>query len=361
MKIQNYHLLFQAVVGSHSHGTNVEGSDIDRKGVYIQTPKDILYDGYKPQIEVGKDETYYELRRFLELCEKANPTVLELLYSPWDCIEYQHVCFDTIVEHRSIFLTKKCRLSFGGYAVEQIIKAKGLQKKMNWENERIIRRDILDFCFVHEGCGSTPVKDYLRMKGIGQDKAALVRLPHMKDCYAMYFDEGKTFQWTEVPKGIARDIFESNDVSLSSIPKEVATFGIPSMLYFNKDAYSTHCREYNEYLNWLRNRNTQRYVDIKNHNQKIDGKNMLHCVRLIETALEIPEQKEINVRRQNTDYLKSIRKGEVDLNTLITKCEKDIVTLDSSFITSDLPDEVEKTFTKNLIITVREQFEKSNG
>jgi predicted nucleotidyltransferase len=96
MKIRDHQIIFKAIVGSHSYGTNVEGSDIDFKGVYIQTPKSVLYDGYVPQIEVGKDETYYEVRRFLELCETANPTVLELLYSPEDCIIYEHPVFKLI-------------------------------------------------------------------------------------------------------------------------------------------------------------------------------------------------------------------------------------------------------------------------
>ena len=64
----------------------------------------------------------------------------------------------------------------------------------------------------------------------------------------------------------------------------------------------------------MKERNEARWVDVKSHGQKIDGKNMMHCRRLMDMAREIGEGKGINVRRENADYLISIRKGEVDLN-----------------------------------------------
>ena len=55
---------------------------------------------YKEQIDVGKDECYYEIRRFLQLLQSANPTVLELLYSPKDCIVKTSPQFELLVQHR---------------------------------------------------------------------------------------------------------------------------------------------------------------------------------------------------------------------------------------------------------------------
>jgi hypothetical protein len=39
-----------------------------------------------------------------------------------------------------------------------------------------------------------------------------------------------------------------------------------------------------EYQEWLQKRNLQRWVDVKSHDQKIDGKNMMHCYRLVQMA-----------------------------------------------------------------------------
>jgi predicted nucleotidyltransferase len=84
--------------------------------------------GYTKQINVNKDYTGWELNRFLELMETNNPTVLELLNSPEDCIISKHPLFDLVLGHKQDFITKICKDSFGGYA-RQNKKANGLDKK----------------------------------------------------------------------------------------------------------------------------------------------------------------------------------------------------------------------------------------
>src|SRR5688572_31031736 len=112
-------VIFGAIVGSHAYGTNVEGSDIDRKWVYVQSPMDLFINGYRQQVEIGKDEVAFELSRFLELAKKANPTVLELMFTPDDCVIYEHPTWSLIRNLRKQFLTKECRWSFVGYAISQ--------------------------------------------------------------------------------------------------------------------------------------------------------------------------------------------------------------------------------------------------
>lgn len=355
MKLQQHELLFKAVVGSHSYGTNIEGSDIDYKGVFIQAPEDVLINGYIPQIEVTKDEVYFEVGRFLNLCETANPTVLELLYTPEDCVVYKHPVFDLILQERTKFLTKKCRLSFGGYAIQQIRKAKGLDKKMNWEKDKIIRKDILDFCYVQRFAGSIPLRLWLEENGLEQNDIGLVAINHMKNCYGMYFDLYRTRKDFK-PAGIARDLLLSNDVNLTSIPKEMGEGVDPYLMYFNKEGYSSHCKDYKEYQIWLKNRNTQRYVDIEAHGQQIDGKNMLHCMRLLQTSVEIPIEKTINVRRPNAQYLIGIRKGKYNLNEILQVCEERLVSMDTAYQNSDLPDFLDSKEVKKLLIKVRKTF-----
>jgi len=79
MKIQGHIILFKTIVGSQSYGTNVEGSDIDYKGVFIQDPYDKYMNGYRDELTVNKDEKYFELEKFLLACSTGNPTLLELL------------------------------------------------------------------------------------------------------------------------------------------------------------------------------------------------------------------------------------------------------------------------------------------
>lgn len=351
-------LIFKAVVGSQAYGTSTPQSDIDYKGVYVQTNDELLSFGYKEQYEVGKDESYYEVRRFLQLLQSANPTVLELLYSPADCVVEKSEAFNLIVENRDKFLTKKCRNSFGGYAVEQIKKAKGLDKKMNWEKERVERKEVLDFCYVLDDTpfGTIPVKEWLKKSNKKQEHCGLSKLDHFRDCYSLFYDhlaemkssnprfEGSGYGYSGI---IGED---SNEVRLSDIPKFAQR---ETVLHFNKDGYSVHCKDFREYNIWLQNRSTQRFIDVKGHNQKIDGKNMLHCRRLLDMALEIAQSKTITVRRPNAEYLLAIRRGEVELQSIIDKAEQDIKELDEIFKTSDLPEDVDKEFLNDLLLQIR--------
>ena len=351
-------ILFRAIVGSHAYGTNVEGSDIDIKGIFIQSPESVLEEGYKPQIEVSKDEVYYELGRFVDLVVGGNPTMLELLYAPSDTV----IQFDSILsplwEHRDKLLSKQLRWSFGGYAIDQIKKAGGLDKKMNWEDERKVRKDVLDFCYITEVYmqdtgyypqGSFPLKEYLDYYHLEQDEIGLAALDHFRYTYNVFLGPKGKY------KGVVQDIEKSNDVSLSEISKGEVRVAI---LYFNKDGYSVHCKEYNSYLTWLKERNTQRYIDVEGHGQKIDGKNMLHCVRLLETAYQIAKEGKLVVRRPNKDYLISIRKGEVSLEDIIKYSQIMIDNLDELFEKSNLPKKADLEYFKEIVKEIRKENNK---
>lgn len=143
----------------------------------------------------------------------------------------------------------------------------------------------------------------------------------------------------------------SNDLRFSSIPKDQVLNSF-AMIY-NKDGYVKHCKDYNQYVEWLEKRNTQRYVDVNSHNQQIDGKNLLHCRRLLDTAIEIATEKTIKVKRTNADYLLKIRRGEIELQSIIDKAEADIIGLDEIYANSGLPEYVDKDFVNDLLLEIR--------
>jgi hypothetical protein len=148
---------------------------------------------------------------------------------------------------------------------------------------------------------------------------------------------------------------ESNQLRLSSIPKSEEPICV---ITYNKDGYTQHCNDYKSYQTWLDQRNESRWVDVKSHGQKIDGKNMLHCKRLMEMAKEIAKGEGIIVRRPNAKDLIAIRKGEVDLQTLIDSVEKEIIEVDKLFDNSELPDSIDIEFINNLIVKIRKQIYK---
>lgn len=358
--MENTNLIFKCLSGSRAYGTNIETSDWDYKGVYVQPDNDILGFKYKEQIDVGKDESYYEIRRFVQLLQTANPTVLEMLFTEPDRVLLPWAIIAAVKEK---FLTKKCLLSFGGYAVAQLKKAKGLNKKMNWEKEKMVRKTPLDFCTVFKEGRTGSLKEWLAHEAMDDQFIGLTKLDKMPNSYAIYYDwvghYGKDLNKPIEAIGFRGVAFEdSNDVRLSSIPKG---HKCETLMYYNKDAYSTHCSDYNSYQTWLENRNEQRYVDITDHEQKIDGKNMLHCVRLLTMCEEIVTKKTINVKRtDDVEHLKSIRKGEIDLNTLHEECQMKLDYLNQLYETSDLPETVSQDFCHDLVIKIRDEYRKMN-
>ena len=116
---------------------------------------------------------------------------------------------------------------------------------------------------------------------------------------------------------------------------------------FDRAAYSTHCKDFKQYQEWLEKRNTQRYVDIQNHQQKIDGKNMLHTVRLLNMSVDISLGKGIVVRRPEAEYLKDIRKGVYDLNSILQSAEGMIEQINVNFDNCDIPNGVDPEFKRD--------------
>lgn len=357
-------IIFEAVMGSHAYGTNLPESDTDIRGIFIQPVDDIL--GFK-KIDQVADETndiiYYEIGRFLDLLRSNNPNILELLNVPGDCINVCHPIMNLIFEKKNKFITKKCRWSFGGYAVEQIKKARGLNKKMNWEENEMVRKSVLDFCYILKDGGSVAFKkwlkspealdyrDYSKLTGgkrvyYKQEDFGLAAIDHGHDLYAMYIAPlGEVW-------GVVSDEEKANDVKLTSIPKNTDLKGY---LYFNKDGYSSHCKKYLEYQEWLKHRNVHRVNMAKEHGKKYDGKNMNHCLRLLTMANEIAEGKGIIVRRNPEEIKKliAIRKGEYEYEDLLKEAETLISAMDIKFEESKLPKEVNSEMVHKLLVTMR--------
>jgi hypothetical protein len=377
--------LFITIRGSHAYGLNIETSDTDYCGVYYQPLSDLLSDNYVEQISDEKnDMVFYELGRFLELLENNNPSILEMLNTTDDCIVYKHPVMNQILEQKNKYLTKICKDSFGGYVVQQIKKAKGKDKKNNWEKDRFTRKYPMDFCYFHDELNSIPLKSWLDTNGFNQKFCGLTKLPHSKDLYALYYDyksdelynsdkysdsvmwvniqsdkisnfiSGKSFKVSQVCgfKGIAFE--DSNSLRLSAIPKDTPLHYFRGHITYNKDEYSRHCLEYRQYQEWLSKKNDARWVEVNGHGQKIDGKNMMHCVRLLRTSREIAMGLGLNIRRtEDREELLDIRRGNVDLESIILESEKTLLEISELYKQANLPDSVDKQWNKDLLLKIR--------
>ncbi len=342
-------ILFEAISGSRAYGTSLPHSDTDLKGVFVLPEKEFFGLSYIPQIaNETNDEVFYELRRFVELLLKNNPTVLELLGTPEDCVVYKHPLFNNF--QATNFLSKLCRQSFAEYAVAQIRKAQGLNKKIN-HPEPPARKSVLDFCYVTVGAGAQPVATWLARQGIDSAQCGLANVPHLTDLYALFVDPTPLRQLGY--RGLVRDPASSQEVLLSAVPKGEEPV---AYLSFNRTGYSVYCRAFREYWEWVEKRNKERYENTVQHGKNYDAKNMLHVFRLLQMAEEIAHTGTLHVRRPNREFLLQIRRGEFEYAELVAQAGQLVARVETAFAASALPPTPDADAAEQVLRRVRQAF-----
>ena len=174
----------------------------------------------------------------------------------------------------------------------------------------------------------------------------LSSIPHSKGLYALFYDAANKFGYRGIASGEA-----ANDVSLSSIPngeKETA------YLFFNKESYSTYCKEYREYWEWVDKRNKDRYLGNMQHGKGYDAKNMMHTSRLLQVALEILTTGQLQVKRPNREELLSIKSGAYEYEDLLKMADTLIVEIETAYQRSNLPEAPDRVTAEKALIEMRE-------
>lgn len=115
-------VIFRCVVGSRAYGLEGKDSDTDRRGVFL-APAEMQWSlfGAPEQFEDDAAQScYWELQKFLGMALKANPNILECLYSP--LIEKQSELGSELISLRASFLSRMIFQTFNGYAMSQFKK-----------------------------------------------------------------------------------------------------------------------------------------------------------------------------------------------------------------------------------------------
>lgn len=412
-------ILYEYVRGSHLYSTNVETSDEDQGGIYIMPNDSLIGLGLDYQNEIkdsSNDKCIWELGRFLELALSSNPTVLEALFVPDDKVIYEHPVIKELRSHREEFITKKCFAPFGGYAVSQIKKAQGQNKKIHWDIKQMVRKTPMDFCYTFKNQGSQPMQEWLDERGLDQRNCGLVNVPNMPDIYGVYYDWGQhmrlagiTEEYFTNPDNYYTDKFiktmcdvfndediytdfsnlydflndlwfkhstplggycgiispneDSNTIRFASVAKGDKPICFMS---YNANAYATHCREYKEYEDWKEHRNPARYESNMqgemsgNADMKYDCKNMMHCFRLMAMAKEIAEGKGVILDRTgiDRDFLLDVRNrkygySELQKRMLALKDE-----MDATIENSTIKEEIDPRMVNDILLKARKEFNK---
>jgi predicted nucleotidyltransferase len=114
-------IVYRCRVGSHAFGLATDESDDDVRGIYLP-PARLHWSLFKlPEqlefAEEGRDEVYWEMEKFLTLALKANPNVLETLWTP--LVLHADEIAQRLRDMRSAFLSRHIYKTYSGYVLSQ--------------------------------------------------------------------------------------------------------------------------------------------------------------------------------------------------------------------------------------------------
>jgi len=135
LKTDDYKFLYDDVLndniclltlgGSHAYGTNIEGSDVDVRGIFVPSKKDIILGIHNKQyINTETDTVIYELDKIINYLSECNPNTIEMLGCKPEQYLYVNDYGKMILDNKEIFLSKKAIPRFTGYANQQLYRLK---------------------------------------------------------------------------------------------------------------------------------------------------------------------------------------------------------------------------------------------
>ncbi|MGE3778663.1 MAG: nucleotidyltransferase domain-containing protein [Pirellulaceae bacterium] len=164
-------VVFRCVIGSRAFGLESEASDTDRRGIYL-APAELHWSLFGVPEQLENDETqeaYWELQKFLVMALKANPNILECLYTP--LIELATPLAEELLSLRSIFLSRVVYRTYNGYVMSQFKKIQSdirNQGRVKWKHVMHLIRLLL--------AGITVLREHHVPVQVGEHRANLLAI-----------------------------------------------------------------------------------------------------------------------------------------------------------------------------------------
>ena len=311
-------LIMATLAGSHLYGTNTPESDIDIRGVCLQTRESLLgfqgFEQFQPKGEnairfanenfgyLSDDVCIYGVTKFLKLAMDCNPNIVELLFAP---AFYENEIWHEIVKNSHNILSTKVKHSFSGYAFAQL---KRIKRHKEW----------LD---------SAPEK------------------PNPEEYDAVFVDGG--WKWPDVNKN-----------EILKLVAVTAHFNLDKKLgaLFNrwsrKKEYQRAMDDYKSYQTWVKNRNPKRFVLEKKYG--FDTKHAAHLVRLFAEASRLLTTGELvfPLPRAERELYLDVLHGAVDYDTIVKSAETYDVTLAQLAENSVLPKKPNRVAVEEMLMKI---------
>lgn len=334
--------------GSHAYGTNLPESDHDYKG-FVIPPKEYFLGFHKVfaqgETNTPNDLVVYDVRKFINLAADCNPSVIEVLWT--DPVDWIIITAngERLIEHKHLFISKKARWTFSGYAVSQLQKINRHYKYLKNPPKAPPTRAE---CGLPEQC--IVPKDQLsaaeaairkEMDSWSPDLTGLddaERIKIMNHFYSTLTRIGATVklsmedaQWRAAANLIG---YDSNFLELLARERD----------YKNKH------KEWAAYQEWKAKRNPARAAIEEKYGY--DCKHAMHLVRLMRMCKEILTSGAVIVKRPDRDELLGIRNGSWTYEALIEWAAQQENDIETAYKTSTLPREPDRKSLDQLCISI---------
>lgn len=251
--------------GSHAYGMEHKDSDLDVRGIALNSKSEnLLNNDFNQVVDTPTDTTIYSFNKIITLLSSNNPNTVELLGLKPEHYLYLSDIGRELLDNRKMFLSKICIKSFAGYSQSQFRRLQNKAARLvgQAENEEYIFKSIQNAKY-----------DFKNRY-----------FPHDESDVNLYIDKA-------VQEGYETEIFM--DINLQHYPLR----DWAGMWDEMKSIVSSY------------NKIGKRNEKAISHDKL--GKHMAHLLRLYMMCIDILEKEEIiTYRAKEHDLLMSIRNGE---------------------------------------------------
>jgi uncharacterized protein len=282
--------------------------------------------GIFPFLDNNKDTVIYELRKILHLLAGANPNVLELLW-----LRNYPVLTDVgqhLINHKQLFLTKKVKHTYSGYAFAQIKKMETHRKwLLNPPQKKPLPSDFGiedELPLIKDDLNAFLEYLYILIRG---------RIEFLEEAEQLYQLLTGDIDF----KGVLKQ-YTLPDETLEYTQKLTNSRKDFIRLLQKSQTYQVALREWKAYLSWQENRNPAR-AEME-RKSGFDLKHGMHCIRLLRSGLEILQKGEVTVDRRiagDADDLKAILQGAYSYDQVMKMAEELVAKMETAYAQSTLP------------------------
>lgn len=337
--------LVLAIAGSQLHGTATMASDLDLRGVAVHPLRSRIalaapaeqYEGPLPDALLRRvlaslgahpnasrlgeasatklECAIFDIAKFLRLCASANPSALELLFTPEQHWLVHRPRWRQLYDVRHHFLTVDVAETFAGYALGQLRR---IERHRGW---------LLD-----PPKGPPDPTDF----GLPKTKAALPK-GQASLLQATIDEKVGRYRFDDLPmseelrtelrlrlEAMHLELWPSGDESPErSLERRAAqSIGLTEetqRLLRAERRFRQAQKQWKQFAQWQKLRNPARAALEASHGY--DTKHAMHLVRLLRMGIEALENGDLNVCRDDAAELCAIRDGAWRYDALLERCE----------------------------------------